>query len=68
MAALPAPLRNRVQLFVAGDDRAEPFRRLSRRLGIAGRVRFVGGRDDVAAWLQAADALALPAYDEAAGW
>ena len=67
VAALPSPVRNRVQLFVVGDDRAEPFRRLSRRLGIAEGVRFVGGRDDVAAWLQAADALALPAYDEAAG-
>ena len=67
VAALPSPVRNRVRLLVVGDDRAEPFRRLSRRLGIAGRVRFVGGRDDVAAWLQAADALALPAYDEAAG-
>ena len=67
VAALPSPVRNRVRLFVVGDDKVERFQRLARRLGVAARVRFVGGRDDVAAWLQAANALALPAYDEAAG-
>ena len=67
VAALASPVRDRVRLFVVGDDKAERFQRLARRLRIAARVRFVGGRDDVAAWLQAADALALPAYDEAAG-
>ena len=67
VAALPSTVRNRVRLFVVGDDKAGGFQRLARRLGVAERVRFVGGRDDVAAWLQAADALALPAYDEAAG-
>ncbi len=67
VAALPAPIRERVRLVVVGDDKAERFKRLARRLQVAARVRFVGGRDDVAAWLQAADALALPAYDEAAG-
>lgn len=67
VAALPGMLRKRVRLFVVGDDRAKPFERLARRLRLAAQVRFVGGRDDVAAWFQAADALALPAYDEAAG-
>ncbi|MDE0177855.1 MAG: glycosyltransferase [Gammaproteobacteria bacterium] len=67
VAALPSPVRDRVRLVVVGDDKAERFERLARRLRLAPRVRFVGGRDDVAAWLQAADALALPAYDEAAG-
>ena len=67
LGALPVPVRNRVRLFVIGDDKAERFERLARRLGVAPQVRFMGGRDDVAAWLGAADALALPAYDEAAG-
>ncbi|MDE0661754.1 MAG: glycosyltransferase [Gammaproteobacteria bacterium] len=67
VAALPAAIRKRVRLFVVGDDKAARFQRLARRLGVARRVRFVGGRDDVAAWLQGADAFALPAYDEAAG-
>lgn len=67
VAALPSPVRDRARLVVVGDDKAERFKRLACRLRIAARVRFVGGRDDVASWLQAADALALPAYDEAAG-
>ena len=67
VAALPCPVRDRVRLVVVGDDKEARFQRLARRLRIDARVRFVGGRDDVAAWLQAADALALPAYDEAAG-
>ena len=67
VAALPSAVRDRVRLFVVGDDKAGRFQRLARRLAVDARTRFVGGRDDVAAWLQAADALALPAYDEAAG-
>ncbi len=67
VAGLPTPLRDRVCLFVLGDDKATRFLRLARRRRIADRVRFLGGRDDVTAWLGAADGLALPAYDEAAG-
>lgn len=66
-AALPSAIRARTRLFVVGDDKAARFERLARRLGVAGQVRFVGPREDVAAWFSAADALALPAYDEAAG-
>ena len=67
VGALPASLRERVRLFVLGDDKAARFERLARRSRLAAQVRFMGGRDDVPAWLQAADALALPALDEAAG-
>ena len=67
VAALPSALRERVRLIVLGDDRASRFRRLAKRLGIAAQVRFVGGRDDVAACYRAADAFVLPAYDEAGG-
>ena len=67
VAALSNPLRQRVRLLVVGDDKAGRFRRLARRLGIADRVRFLGGRDDVPALLRSADAFVLPAYDEAAG-
>ncbi len=67
VAALPCELRERVRLVVVGDDKASRFRRLARRLRIAERVDFLGGRDDVAMLLRAADAFALPAYDEAAG-
>lgn len=67
VAALPARLRERVRLVVVGDDKASRFRRMARRLGLADRVSFLGGRDDVPMLLRSADALALPAYDEAAG-
>ena len=67
MAALPAGLARRVTLFVIGADRDRPFKRLARRLKIAERTRFLGGRDDVPRFLRAADALALPAYNEATG-
>ena len=36
-------------------------------MGIAERVSFLGGRDDVPALLQAADGLVLPAHDENTG-
>lgn len=65
--ALPAPRRESVRLFVVGHDNPRPFQRLARRLGIAHRVRFFAGRDDVPRFLSGADALVLPAYDENAG-
>lgn len=67
VAALPDEIRQRASLFVVGADRARGFQRLARRLGIAERVHFMGGRDDVPLWLASADALVLPALDEAAG-
>ena len=67
LAALPENLRTRTLFCIAGADRAKRFRRLARRLGVAGQVRFLGGRDDIPALLRAADGLVLPAYDENTG-
>lgn len=67
LAALPTPLRAHTRLGIAGADRPRRFQRLARRLGIAGQVCFLGGRDDVPALLRAADGLVLPAYDENTG-
>ena len=67
VAALPPPLRQRTVLLVVGNDRRGRFQRLARRLRIAERVSFLGGRDDVPALLRAADAFALPASDENTG-
>ena len=55
------------QLWVVGQDKERQFRHLARKLGVAKRVRFLGGRDDVSDLLLAADALIHPALDEAAG-
>ena len=67
VAALPDALPRRTHLFVLGEDKQTRFKRLCTRLKISDRVRFLGGRDDVSRFLHGADALALPAYDEAGG-
>ena len=67
LAALPEALRAETRLCIAGADRPARFQRLARRLGVADRARFLGGRDDVPALLRAADGLVLPAYDENTG-
>lgn len=54
-------------LLVVGDDNSGSFERLASRLGVGGSLRFAGGRGDVPRILQGADALVLPAYNEAAG-
>ena len=54
-------------LLVVGEDKRRAFARLARRVGVGADVRFAGGRSDVPRILRGADALVLPAYNEAAG-
>ena len=67
IASLPDELRCRVKLMVVGQDKKRPFQRLANSLDIAGQVTFVGGRDDVAELMFAADFLLHPAYRENTG-
>lgn len=67
LAALPIEQRERSRLIVIGQNRPTEFEVLSRQLGVADRVHFLGGRDDVFDWLLAADLLVHPARSEAAG-
>ncbi len=67
LAALPAALRDDTRLVVVGRGKPAPYRRLAQRLGIADRVRFTGGRDDVPELLRAADLLLHPARQENTG-
>jgi UDP-glucose:(heptosyl)LPS alpha-1,3-glucosyltransferase len=54
----------RVHLWVVGKGRVGRYQALARRLGVAGRVRFWGPRDEMAPFYQTADLLALPTlYD-----
>jgi len=54
-------------LVAAGKDPARPYLNLARRLNLAGRVRLVGLRADVARLLAAADVFVLPTiYDPGA--
>ena len=67
LRALSSSVRENVRLYVLGADNHKPFRRLAAKLGVAEHVRFMGGRADVPDFLLAADAFALPAYQETAG-
>jgi UDP-glucose:(heptosyl)LPS alpha-1,3-glucosyltransferase len=67
MAALPAPLKNRVHLLIAGRGQSGPLEKLARRLGLGSQVTFLGARDDVPRLLLAADLLTHPARTENTG-
>ena len=67
LRALPPELFERIWLYVLGEDKTAGFARMARRLGVARRVRFLGGRSDVPDFLLASDGLVLPALDENAG-
>lgn len=54
-------------LLVVGADKSAKFRAQAKRLGVAARVIFTGGRSDLAATYQTADALLHPAYREVTG-
>jgi UDP-glucose:(heptosyl)LPS alpha-1,3-glucosyltransferase len=47
---------------VVGRDDPQPYQRLARRLGIDGRVRFVGTTTPIEVWYSVADALAHPTW------
>lgn len=67
IAALPAALRRRVRLWIAGQDKEAPFLDLARTLGLENNVRFLGARDDIPQLMWSGDLLLHPAYSEAAG-
>ena len=67
LQGLPPAVLEETWLYVLGQDKAAPFERMAARLGVAHRVRFMGGRADVPDFLFAADSFSLPAYDETAG-
>ena len=67
VSTLRSSLREKTILLIVGEDRTRPFRQLADRLGVAEQVRFIGGREDVARLLVAADLLLHPAYRETAG-
>ena len=54
-------------MLVAGQDGAGRFALLARRQQLRDQVTFLGGRDDIADLMLAADVLVHPARSEAAG-
>jgi len=67
MASLPDQLRARTRMLVIGEDRAKPFEKMIKRLGLTDHVELLGGRADVPQYLLAGDLLLHPASDENAG-
>jgi UDP-glucose:(heptosyl)LPS alpha-1,3-glucosyltransferase len=66
-AALPKELKDRSYVYIIGKDNPALFQRQAKKLGISSRVKFLGGRNDVADFLLAADLLLHPAYNENTG-
>ena len=52
---------------VVGEDNERPFRKMAKQLGVAGRVRFMQGQEDVTRFMLGADLLIHPAYSENTG-
>ena len=64
---LPLALKARAQLLVVGQDKALPWQPRIQALGLQRQVRFLQGREDVPAIMQAGDLLLHPAYTESSG-
>lgn len=67
LAALPDSLIRKTRLWIVGKDKPGRFMDLAKRLKIASRVCFMGGRDDIPDFMAGADLMIHPAIDEAAG-
>ncbi|WP_409309917.1 glycosyltransferase family 4 protein [Pectobacterium sp. B1J-3] len=67
IANLPDALRQKVIFLVVGQDKPERYQALARQAGIGEQVHFFAGRDDIPAFMAAADLLMHPAHQEAAG-
>ena len=67
MAALPDELRQDTVMRVVGQDKTTRYQRLAARAGLAGKVRFLGGRDDVVELMATSDLLIHPAWEETTG-
>ena len=67
LASLPEVIRKKTRLWVIGEDKSKPFKRLAKQLGIASQLKIFSGRDDVDEFLLGADLLLHPARSENAG-
>ena len=64
--ALPL-LADPIHLAICGNDDPGPPTKLANSLGVARRVHVMGPRDDIPAWMTAADLLVHPSSRETAG-
>ncbi|MBB3170011.1 glycosyltransferase family 4 protein [Simiduia aestuariiviva] len=64
IAALPEDLKARVRLWVVGGDKPDDYVLQAAELGVADKMMFFGGRDDVPTFMQSADLLVHPAHQD----
>jgi len=67
IASLPKQIKEKIVLYVIGQDNARPFERMAKQRHLDQQVFFPGGRDDIPELLFAADLLLHPAYRENTG-
>ena len=67
LAALSADILKKTRLVVVGGDKAEPYQRLAKRLGVSDQVVFTGAQRNIARYYAAADVLIHPPYSENTG-
>lgn len=67
IATLPDDMKKNCVFFVVGQDCPEKMQQLAQNLHLSDRVKFFGGRDDVAQFMLGADLMLHPARREAAG-
>lgn len=67
LASLKSEQRQKVFLYVIGQDKAEKFSDLADSLGVSKQVKIFNGRDDVPRFIASADLLLHPARSENTG-
>lgn len=67
LAALSPEFKSRTRLLAVGQDNAQPFLALAKKLSLHDQVIISGGRDDIPRLMHAADLLVHPARSELAG-
>ncbi len=67
VASLPDNLRKKSKIFMIGSCKPGVCGKIAAKSGLSQQVFFTGGRDDVPAFLQAADLMIHPARSESAG-
>jgi glycogen synthase len=61
-------MRKQCRYVLVGQGKPSRFLRLAKKLGLAGQVQVLDGRDDIPRFFAGADLMLHPAYQESAGY
>lgn len=67
LASLPKDIRSHAKLYVLGQDKPQAYEQQAQQAGVGEQVHILGGRDDVADFIAAADLFVHPARSENTG-